>query len=69
MVVRGHVKDGVIVLDEDVRLEEGTRVSVEVEAARKKFPIHPDVAKMIGILPSDIDVKEEYRQYVQEKYR
>ena len=32
-------------------------------------PIHPEVKKMIGIIPDDIDVKKSYASYLEEKHQ
>ena len=59
MVVRGHVQNGVIVLDEGVRLPEGQQVTViasDVTASRK-YDLTPErreaVLSLIGILKTD----------------
>lgn len=64
MVVRGHVKDGVVVLDEEVELEEGIQVTVQVQ-----YSILPEVEKLRGLLPADLDVKEEYVRQKSSKSR
>ncbi|MCC6796834.1 MAG: hypothetical protein IT366_17075 [Candidatus Hydrogenedentes bacterium] len=77
MTVHGHVKDGTIILDENVTLPEGAKVTIEldwdahVEEIRKT--LHPELQRWFGILrkhPSDDDrdLEEEYRQHLVEKY-
>ena len=59
MVYRGHVKNGVVVLDEAVPLPEGAKVTVEL-VERGEEDLHPEIAKFSGILPANLDVKEAY---------
>ena len=60
MTYEGQVKNGVIVLDGPISLEEGTRVRIEVREAAKeeKFPpLAERLASVIGIadgLPEDM---------------
>jgi hypothetical protein len=42
MVYRGTYKNGVVVLDEGVRLQEGQRVSVDLEPSGKEQPSRGD---------------------------
>ncbi|MBI2434363.1 MAG: hypothetical protein HYV26_16015 [Candidatus Hydrogenedentes bacterium] len=60
MIVRGHASNGVIVLEEGVCLPEGTTVSVEVPEDYSKHPIHPEVRRMMGVLPAELDVEEAF---------
>ena len=65
MVVRGHVKDGVVVFDEDVAVQDGQAVSVLVpappdETAHSVLDI-PSVSlgRALRPLASDDDLLEE----------
>ena len=59
MVVRGHVQNGVIVLDEGVRLPEGQAVTVVASdvVTQEKYEVTPErrdaVLSLIGILKTD----------------
>lgn len=33
------------------------------------YVLHPDIKKLSGIVPGDIDAKKEYYEYLEEKYR
>ena len=60
MVVRGHIRNGTVVLDELVPLPEGAEVRIEV-ANTGSLPgsgIDPQVARLSGILPRDLDVRD-----------
>lgn len=62
MVYRGHVENGVVVLDNSARLPEGTRVSVEPveDVARSKMPgqgrVWKGVYRHSGPVPTDEDI-------------
>lgn len=32
-------------------------------------PIHPEVEKISGLVPSDVDAREQYSEYLREKHR
>ena len=66
MVVRGHVKNGVIVLDESVTLAEGEEVSVVVERLQRGKGPHSvldippvSVGEVLRPLSSDDDLLGE----------
>ena len=65
MVTRGHVKNGVVVLDEGVQLPEGQEVSVFVPLPTNKgghsvLDIPPvSIGKMLRPLGPDDDLLEE----------
>lgn len=69
MQYQGHVRDGVVVLDEPCELPEGATVSVEVAAHEVKSLIHPDVERFSGILPADVDAMESYCQGIMDKHQ
>ena len=56
MSYRGHVQNGVVVLDEPADFAEGALVLVEVLEATPSEALHP----VMGILPADIDVRAEH---------
>ena len=60
MIYKGHVHNGMLVLDEPVTLTEGTRVRIEVLHAAPSEPLHPEIVRFTGVLPSDIDVRAGY---------
>jgi hypothetical protein len=35
----------------------------------KEYSLHPEIEAISGILPSDLDAKQEYYDYLEEKYR
>jgi len=67
MSYEGHVKNGAIVLDDQVELPEGTLVRVDPIVPPKKH--HPDVERFAGILPSDTGGKSEYYEHLVEKHQ
>lgn len=70
MTYRGHIKNGAVVLDETVRLPEGTTVEVAVvqfrdmnESDNEVPTLYERLADVIGIadgLPSDLASKHDY---------
>ena len=66
MTVRGHIHNGDIVLDEDVSLPEGASVTVHILPNGEE--IHPEIRKMYGILPANIDIEDVRWQHVRQKY-
>ena len=68
MVYKGHVENGVIVLDEDVTLPEGTTVeinSLRLPPELKNSTRHP----FAGIIPVDLDLKKAYYEHLWEKHK
>ena len=65
MTIKGHVENGVIVLDEPIRLENGTPVTVEVRRRKELPPLHPSMLEFVGILPLDatLDEAKELRRF------
>jgi len=68
MTYKGHVQNGVVVLDEPVNLTEGTRVRIEVLHEAPSEALHPEIVRFTGVLPSDINVRAEYAQGVAKKH-
>lgn len=84
MTARGHVENGVVVLDHPSALPEGVEVEVRIMAKPAGLPapmarltdaekvqyreLHPFVQRMIGILPEDFDWEQEKEAHLREKY-
>lgn len=81
MTARGHVENGVVVLDPPGSLPEGAAVEVhllvdtallqaghDAPDADKYADLHPWVRKMSGILPSDTDWEREREAHLWKKY-
>ena len=62
MVIRGYAEKGVIHLDEDVELKYGTRVTVEVPSGLSEESLHPDIERLSGILPADINAEAMFNE-------
>jgi len=60
MTVKGHVEKGRIVLDEPFELPEGATLEIHFESPAPSKKIVRSIDDFIGIIPSDIDVREEY---------
>ena len=72
MVYKGHVVDGVIVLDEPANLPDGTVVVVEVqELSTQKCDLElaPAVLRVSGILPSNLDARDVYLESRVQKHK
>ncbi len=66
---RGHIHNGMVVLDDPIDLPEGTEVKVDaVNEMEDLEGIHPEVLAMTGIIPSIDDPKGEYYRYLEEKH-
>ena len=68
MTYRGHVENGLVVLDEPVELTEGTQVRIEVLPEVLSGALHPEILRFTGILPSDIDVRAEHAEGVVDEH-
>lgn len=65
---RGHMENGVIVLDEPVNFPDGTVVElrpVSLPPGRH----HPDVERFAGVIQGDAGGKEEYFEYIRKKHQ
>lgn len=60
MTIKGHVRDGRIELDEPTALPEGAQVTIEFNDASLSDDIAPEIRAVTGLLPRDLDAKEEY---------
>ncbi len=68
MIYRGHVKNGIVVLDEDVRLPDGTQVKVEAVQPANDAPrttLGERFRNIIGVA-SDLpaDMAENHDHYI-----
>lgn len=67
MTYRGHVKNGVIVLDEAVAIPEGSEVDVNpVAPAKSQLPLGKTLLKFAGIvegLPEDLALNHDHYLY------
>lgn len=68
MDIIGHVRLGVIVLDEDSSLPEGTRVKIQPMAEDSAPAIAPEIAQFAGFIPADIDVEDARLAAILEKH-
>ncbi|GMV93782.1 MAG: hypothetical protein AMXMBFR82_35600 [Candidatus Hydrogenedentota bacterium] len=70
MSYRGHVKGGVVVLDQAAVLPEGTAVNV-IPIRGEQRDHHPDVQKFGGIIESarTADRQEEYVAHLRKKHQ
>jgi len=68
MTVRGHILNGTVVLDEPVKLPDGTSVEVDVRALSKgdEGPtLYERLADVIGIAPGlPADMAENHDHYI-----
>ena len=60
MTYRGHVENGVVVLDEPNALLEGAKVLINLPPS-VSIEIHPDVLRFSGILPVGTYTRDGYR--------
>ena len=68
MAYRGHIENGAVILDDPVEWPDGTKVVVEAMGPPPGRH-HPEVERLIGILPENIDVRDAYRAYLLEKHK
>ena len=65
MTYRGHLENGVVVLDEPVSLPDGARVRVEPEEPERELTLADRLKDVVGILkgmPSDF--AEQHDHYI-----
>ncbi|HPD15233.1 MAG TPA: hypothetical protein PLE19_09795 [Planctomycetota bacterium] len=63
MTYRGHVENGVVVLDEPAPLAEGTRVRVEPDESGRELTLAERLKDVIGIvkgLPPDFAAQHDH---------
>ena len=63
MTYRGHVKDGVVVLDDPVKLPEGAVVRVELAPAEDARTLAERLGDVIGIVDGPPDLAENHDHY------
>ena len=42
---------------------------IEQFRAREQYALHREIHEILGIVPADVDAKQEYYDYLEEKYR
>lgn len=68
MVYKGHIENGNIVLEDSVKLPEGTAVIVQLVTAASVDSVHPDLLRFTGIIPQDTDAQFEYGEAFRAKH-
>ena len=66
MIYRGHIQKGVVILDEEVNLPDGTQVRVEPVPGRDRRTLaerFQDVIGAVNDLPSDIAENHDHCLY------
>ena len=67
MVYRGHIENGVVVLDEPAKLPEGAEVHVELAEGREA-PTHAErLRDVIGIIEGPPDLARNHDHYAHGK--
>ena len=70
MTYRGHVTNGAVTLDEgQADLPEGSEVLISVIPEKVPEGLHAEIVRMTGILPADLDVREDYYAALLEKHK
>jgi hypothetical protein len=69
MRYKGHIRAGVVVLDEKADLPEGTRVDIR-PIAPPKGRHHPDIERFAGIIPlsRETNAREEFSAHLRTKH-
>ena len=68
MDIIGHVRQGVIVLDNASSLPDGTRVRIQPMTEDSAHSIDPEVAQFAGLLPANLDIDEARLAAILEKH-
>lgn len=68
MVHKGHVENGVIVLDEPLDLPDGMVVEVR-PASQSAGRHHPDVERYAGVIAGDSADENRYYEHLREKHQ
>lgn len=66
MTYRGHIKDGVVVVDEAVDLPEGAEVTIELAPTESVLPLGDVLKDVIGKargLPPDASIQKRHYLY------
>ncbi len=69
MTYSGHVRNGTIQLDDEIELPDGTAVIVETVSGIEQESLHPDIIRVTGILPPDLDARTEYTNAMLKKHQ
>ncbi len=69
MTYSGHIKNGVVVLDEAADLPEGAKVIVDVIEPGAPEAVHPEIERLTGILPPELDVEQVHRKRLMDKHQ
>jgi hypothetical protein len=68
MTYRGHIQNGMVVLDEPAQLTEGARVRIEILEETQQESLHPEILRYTDVLPENIDVRGEYAEGMVKKH-
>lgn len=66
MTYKGHIKNGTVVLDENVQLPEGLEVTVDVASTEQPIPLAERAKHLIGKiknLPPDASAQKRHYLY------
>jgi hypothetical protein len=69
MTIRGRVKGGVVYPEQPLPVPDGTEVTIEVAGSDLLADMDPNLAKLAGILPEDLDAREAYYRSRAEKHK
>lgn len=64
----GHIEHGTVVLDEALNLPDGTRVTIAAVRAPEILELHPDIQRLAGLLPDNVDIDRLRLESVLEKH-
>lgn len=64
----GHIEHGTVVLDEALNLPDGTRVTIAALGAPESLELHPDIQRLAGLLPENVDIDRLRLESVLEKH-
>ena len=66
---RGHIHNGTVVLDDPIDLPDGTEVKIDAMEDEALENLHPELRRFLGILPEDIDARQEYYEGMLRKHQ
>ena len=64
----GHIEHGNVVLDEALNLPDGTRVTIAALASPTGPELHPDIKRLAGLLPENVDIDRLRLESILEKH-
>ena len=67
MPVRGHIENGAVVLDEPTDLPEGAKVVVELDPHEAERELSPEIKRVTGILPPNVDIDAALYQAIMDE--